>query len=188
MPAARGDGPLSARSGPPGRRARVGLLVAVAAVVVVLDLFTKELVLDVLDPGRFVPLIGSHVGWQLVFNPGAAFGLPLPPLVFPAVTLLLVVVVVRALAEPTPATAVAAQGLVLGGALGNVLDRLLRPGDGSPIGGYVVDFVAWGSFPRFNVADASITVGVAVFILVTLVTERREAVAGRAGGDASTSG
>lgn len=153
-----------------------------------LDLFTKELVLDVLDPGRFVPLLGPQVGWQLVFNPGASFGLPLPPLVFPLVTLLLVVVVVRALAEPAPMSAVAGQGLVLGGALGNLLDRLVRPGDGSPIGGYVVDFVAWGDFPRFNVADASITVGVALFILVTLITERREADAARPGGDAPASG
>ena len=141
-----------------------------------------------LEPGRFVPLLGPDVGWQLVFNPGAAFGLPLPPLVFPVVTLLLIVVVVRALAEPAPMSAVAAQGLVLGGAVGNVLDRLVRPGDGSPIGGYVVDFVAWGSFPRFNVADASITVGVALFVLVTIVSERREQAAGRTADDPSTSG
>lgn len=150
------------------------LLGLVAFGVIVVDLFTKELVLDVLEPGRFVSLIGSDVGWQLVFNPGAAFGLRLPPLVFPAVTLLLVFVIVRALADEPPPGAVAAQGLVLGGAIGNVIDRLVRPGDGTLVGGHVVDFVAWGSFPRFNVADASITVGVALFILLTLVAELRE--------------
>lgn len=150
------------------------LLGLVAFAVIVLDLFTKELVLDVLEPGRFVPLIGSGVGWQLVFNPGAAFGLRLPPLVFPVVTLVLVFVIVRALADEPPVGAVAAQGLVLGGAIGNVIDRLVRPGDGSLVGGHVVDFVAWGSFPRFNVADACITVGVTVFILLTLVAELRE--------------
>ena len=150
------------------------LLGLVAFGVIVVDLFTKELVLDVLEPGRFVPLIGSGVGWQLVFNPGAAFGLQLPPLVFPVVTLVLVFVIVRALADEPPPGAVAAQGLVLGGAIGNVIDRLVRPGDGTLVGGHVVDFVAWGSFPRFNVADASITVGVALFILLTLVAELRE--------------
>jgi signal peptidase II len=148
--------------------------VSVAYVVVVLDQFTKELVLAVLQPGRFVPLVGSSIGWQLVFNPGAAFGLRLPPVVFPVVTVVLIVVVVRALAQPLPVGAVAAQGLVIGGAVGNVVDRLVRPGDGSFVGGYVVDFVAWGSFPRFNVADSAITVGVTLFVLLTLLDDLSE--------------
>jgi signal peptidase II len=140
--------------------------------------FTKELVLVLLEPGRFVPLLGGSVGWQLIFNPGAAFGVRLPPVVFPVVTLLLIVVVVRSLGEAHGTGAVIAQGLVVGGAIGNVVDRFVRPGDGSLVGGYVVDFVAWGTFPRFNIADASITVGVALFILLTLLAERAERAAG----------
>ena len=149
----------------------------VAFVVVTLDVFTKELVLVLLEPGRFVPLFGSGasgVGWQLVFNPGAAFGLRMPPVVFPLVALVLIVVVVRTASEPAPPHALVAQGLVVGGAVGNVIDRIVRPGDGSPVGGYVVDFVAWGSFPRFNVADAAITVGVTLYILSALLDERAE--------------
>jgi signal peptidase II len=140
----------------------------------VVDQLVKELVLTVLEPGRFVPLLGSSVGWQLVFNPGAAFGLRLPPIVFPVVTLVLIVVVVRTLVQPARGAAVVARGLVVGGAIGNVVDRLMRPGDGSPVGGYVVDFVAWGSFPRFNVADAAITVGVTLFILLALIEDLSE--------------
>jgi signal peptidase II len=140
--------------------------------VVVLDVFTKELALALLQPGRFVPLVGRDVGWQLVFNPGASFGVRLPPVVFPLVTVVLVVVIVRTLGEVERPSMVAAQGMVLGGAIGNVIDRFVRPGDGSLVGGYVVDFVAWGSFPRFNVADAAITVGVVLFILLTLRDER----------------
>ena len=150
-------------------------------VIIVLDVVTKELVLALLDPGRFVPLLGPAIGWQLVFNPGAAFGLRLPSLVFPAVTLVLVVVVVRTLLQPARLLAVVAQGLIVGGAVGNVIDRMVRPGDGSLVGGYVVDFVAWGSFPRFNVADAAITVGVAAFILVALLEERQDRRAGTDG-------
>jgi len=150
------------------------LLSSVVVAVVVLDIFTKELVLALLEPGRYVPMLGTGVGWQLVFNPGAAFGLRLPPVVFPLVTLVLVAVVVRSVREEGGPVAVLAQALVVGGAIGNVLDRLHRPGDGSPIGGYVVDFVAWGSFPRFNVADASITVGVTLFVLTLLLAERAE--------------
>jgi signal peptidase II len=141
---------------------------------VVLDQFVKELVLELLVPGRFVPFLGSSIGWQLVFNPGAAFGLRLPSVVFPLVTLAVIVVVVRTLSAPIRASAVVAQALVVGGAVGNVIDRLVRPGDGSFVGGYVVDFVAWGSFPRFNVADAAITVGVALFIIVALLEDLAE--------------
>ena len=146
----------------------------IAFVIVVLDVFTKELALALLEPGRFVAWIGANIGWQLVFNPGAAFGLRLPPIVFPIVTLALIVVIGRALAERQHPVAVVAQGLVIGGALGNILDRLVRPGDGSLVGGYVVDFIAWGTFPRFNVADSAITVGVVLFILTTFLTERAE--------------
>ena len=144
----------------------------VAFSVVVLDVFTKELALALLEPGRYVSWLGSSVGWQLVFNPGAAFGLRLPPVVFPVVTLVLIVVIGRALTEGQHPVAVVAQGLVVGGALGNIIDRLVRPGDGSLVGGFVVDFVAWGTFPRFNVADAAITVGVVLFIVMTFVAER----------------
>lgn len=146
----------------------------VAFSVVVLDIFTKELALALLEPGRFVPWIGSSVGWQLVFNPGAAFGLRLPPILFPVVTLVLIVIIGRAVTEGQHPVAVLAQGLVVGGALGNIIDRIVRPGDGSFVGGFVVDFVAWGTFPRFNVADAAITVGVTLFILATLSIEWSE--------------
>ena len=142
--------------------------------VIVLDVFTKELALVLLEPGRFVPLVGSSVGWQLVFNPGAAFGLRFPPVVFPVVTLALIMVVVRSLGEDSGRVALVAQALVVGGAIGNVLDRLFRAGDGSVVGGYVVDFVAWGTFPRFNVADAAITVGVTLFVIAMLVADRAE--------------
>ena len=178
LPASCGDGALSL-SGTSQLRGRLLLLAMTAAGIVVADQLVKELVLAVLEPGRFVPWLGPRVGWQLIFNPGAAFGLRLPPVVFPLVTLVLIVVVARAMEATTPKVAVLAQALVLGGAVGNVIDRLVRPGDGSPIGGYVVDFVAWGSFPRFNVADAAITVGVVLFILVALLEDRVERAARR---------
>jgi len=147
--------------------------VLVALAVVVLDQSTKELALRLLEPGRFVPLVGSSVGWQLIFNPGAAFGLRLPPIIFPLVTVVLVIVVMRTLPYAGRIAAVA-QGLVIGGAVGNVVDRITRPGDDVLVGGHVVDFVAWGTFPRFNLADAAITVGVVLFVLVTLLEERAE--------------
>ncbi|MGA1078702.1 MAG: signal peptidase II [Nitriliruptoraceae bacterium] len=144
-----------------------------AAAVVVVDQAVKVAVLEVLTPGRFVPLLGDAVGWQLVFNPGAAFGIPLPAPVFPVATVVVLVAVLRSLGE-TGRAGVVAQALVVGGALGNLADRVVRATPGDPLGGLVVDYVAWGSFPRFNVADAAITVGVVLLLVLLLLEERRE--------------
>jgi signal peptidase II len=153
---------------------RLGL--AVTVVFVALDQLTKELAESLLTPGVFVPMLGDHIGWQLVYNPGGAFGLPAPPWLFLAVTALVLVVVLRALPRTRSLLQATAYGLLLAGALGNVLDRLFRPGDpdGAAFGhGYVVDFVAWGAFPRFNVADSAITVGFVLLVLALLIEERR---------------
>jgi signal peptidase II len=155
----------------------------VALVVVVLDQVTKALVLRVLTPGRFVPLLGEHIGWQLVGNRGAAFGIPLPTFVFPIVTVVVIVMVVKGLPDLFSPVLVGSQGLVVGGAIGNVIDRISRAEVGL-LDGEVVDFVAWGSFPRFNVADAAITVGVVVLVLAMLREDRRERASG--GQDAPT--
>lgn len=149
------------------------LLVSVVVAVVVADQVVKRLALARLEPGVFVPLIGSRIGWQLVFNPGAAFGLPLPPVVFPLVTLLVLVLVVRSLSDGPASLLVGSQSLIVGGAIGNLVDRIVRAEEGALFSGHVVDFVAWGSFPRFNVADAAITVGVALVVLALMLEERR---------------
>ena len=151
----------------------VGLLVAVG--LVLLDQLTKEFVEQQLVPGRFVPWLGEHVGWQLIYNPGGAFGLDAPHWLFLIVTVGVLVLVTRVLPEAPTLPAAVAYGMLLAGAVGNVLDRLFRSGGEAFGSGYVVDFVAWGSFPRFNVADSSITVGFVLLVLVVLAEERRAA-------------
>lgn len=174
LPPPRGVGALTAGAPAVRRPRRPGLLLAgVAGAVLAVDQAVKVVVLEVLTPGRFVPLLGDAVGWQLVFNPGAAFGIPLPAPVFPVATLVVLIAVVRSLGE-SGSGGIVAQALVVGGALGNLADRVVRATPGDPLGGLVVDYVAWGSFPRFNVADAAITVGVALLLLVLLAEERRE--------------
>jgi signal peptidase II len=162
---------------------RIGL--ATTAVLVIADQITKELVEAVLEPGRFVPWIGSQVGWQLIYNPGGAFGLPAPSWLFLTVTAVVLVLVAKALPRATSRTGAMAFGMLLAGALGNAIDRLVRAGDGGFGGGYVVDFVAWGSFPRFNVADSSITVGFVLLVLAMLI-EERAASDGDSPGDGTT--
>jgi signal peptidase II len=175
---------------PPVRRgiafgSLLGLLVA--ASIVVLDQASKSLVLVGLTPGRTVVLFttprlggslpGIPVGLQLVFNPGGAWGLPAPHWVFLVVTVVVVAVVVRSLPQVPTVLQAVSYGMLLAGALGNAIDRVLRAGD-STIGfggGYVVDWVAWGTFPRFNVADASITVGFVLLVIALLRDDRAPA-------------
>ena len=168
------DGHLTTAPHLPGAR---WLGLTVAAVVIVLDQVTKQLVERVLERGQFVPWLSDHIGWQLVYNPHGAFGLPAPTWLFFVVTIVVAVVVLRTLpSSPNRLTAVA-YGLLLAGAVGNALDRALRRSvTGANEGwfaGDVVDFVAWGSFPRFNVADSAITVGLVLLLLVLLLEERR---------------
>jgi signal peptidase II len=149
---------------------RLALLLAAAGIV--LDQASKIVAETLLTRGEFVPLVGSAVGWQLVYNPGAAFGLPAPPWVFLLVTLLVVGIVGRTLPKVTSHLQAIAYGLLLSGAIGNLLDRVFRAEEG-PLSGRVVDFVAWGSFPRFNVADACITVGFVLLVVALYLEERR---------------
>ena len=127
-----------------------------AAVVLVLDALPKQWALTALDDGP-VHLFGS-VRFALVYNKAGAFGLGgafVPFLAVAALVLVVVMVAVGSASAKVP-TAVAL-GLVLGGAFGNVADRVFRaPG---LLQGAVVDFVDVGFWPVFNLADSAITCG-----------------------------
>ncbi|MEX2324682.1 MAG: signal peptidase II [Nitriliruptoraceae bacterium] len=157
---------------PPRRAQLYAIGFGAAAVLTIVDQIVKIYVERVLEPGVFVPWLGTSVGWQLVYNPGGAWGIPAPSWLFLIVTVVVVVVVARALPRSLNLAQATAFGMLLSGALGNVADRLFRPGDGSFGGGYVVDFVAWGSFPRFNVADSAITVGFVLLVIAVWHGER----------------
>jgi len=156
----------------PSHPAAVPVGILTAAALIVLDQATKALVESVLTPGRFVPWLSDDIGWQLVYNPGGAFGLPLPAWVFLLVAVGVLVLIIRVLPRTHTLLTAAAYGMLLAGAVGNVLDRLLRSGAEGFGGGFVVDFVAWGTFPRFNVADSAITVGFVVLVVALLIEER----------------
>ena len=156
---------------PSGRRARWLALAAAAAVVVGLDQLTKQLALSGLDDGP-IELVGSF-RLALTFNDGAAFNLGsgrTSGIAFLAL-LIAAVIVVLGLRAPRPAAA-AGYGVVLGGALGNLVDRALRDGDGV-LGGRVVDFVDPGFWPVFNLADAALWVGIAILVVDAVREERR---------------
>ncbi|OJX95600.1 MAG: hypothetical protein BGO96_08135 [Micrococcales bacterium 73-15] len=148
------------------RRSQVGRLAVTAIVVLLLDQLTKAVALLTLTPGVRVPVLGDLLGWQLIFNPGAAFsfgtGVTWVFTVVMAVVSSVVIVLARRVASPWWAVAL---GAILGGAMGNLVDRLARdPGFGI---GHVVDFIDYGVFIG-NVADIAI-VGAAIgMVLLSL--------------------
>jgi signal peptidase II len=149
----------------PAPRRRLRLLLGVAAVVLALDIVTKVLAVKLLTPGQPVSIIGDTVTWTLVRNSGAAFSMATGYTWM--LTLIATGVVVgifwmgRRLVSPWWAIGL---GMILGGAMGNLVDRFFRsPG---PLQGHVVDFLSIGWWPVFNVADPSVVGG--AILLVTL--------------------
>ncbi|MFC9438094.1 signal peptidase II [Nocardia sp. NPDC057030] len=146
---------------------RLRTLLIIAAVLLALDLLTKCLVVANLTPGEPVSIIGDFARFSLVRNPGAAFSMAtgmtwLLTLVAAAV----VIGVVRIGRTLRSLWWAIGLGMVLGGALGNLVDRLFRaPG---PLQGHVVDFIAIGWWPVFNVADSSIVCGAILLVVLTV--------------------
>lgn len=146
---------------PTGRTgARRSLVLAgVAVAVVTVDQFTKSLALEHLR-GRTVDLWWT-LRLNLHFNEGGAFGFGqgLAPWFIAAGVVLLAALLVMSRRVTGPGMAVAL-GLVVGGAVGNLVDRLLRDH-----GGAVVDFIDLQWWPIFNVADMAITCGAALLLV-----------------------
>ena len=152
-------------------RRRYALVGGVAAAVVVADQGTKWWAVDRLSRGP-IKIVGSF-RLALGHNRAGAFGLGsgfVPMIVLAVVALVVVLFVVgRSIDRPTMAVAL---GLVLGGAVGNLLDRVFRsPGFGR---GAVIDFVDLRWWPVFNVADAAITIGCVVLVLVSFNGSRAD--------------
>ncbi|GAB3600173.1 signal peptidase II [Angustibacter peucedani] len=155
----------AAPSSPPARRGLLVVLAVVAVGVYALDQATKALAVARLDPDRVVPLLGDLLSLRLTRNPGAAFSFATGMTwVLTLVAVAVVVVVVRSARKIGSLPWALALGLLLGGAVGNLTDRLVRePGVGR---GHVVDFIAYGHLFIGNVADVAIVVAAALVVLL----------------------
>ena len=152
----------------PRPRRRLRLLLTVAGVVLVLDIVTRVRAVRGLTPGQPVSVIGDTVTWTLVRNSGAAFSMATGYTW--VLTLIATGVVIgiiwmgRRLVSPWWAIGL---GMILGGAMGNLVDRFFRsPG---PLRGHVVDFLSIGWWPVFNVADPSVVGGAILLVVLSLL-------------------
>lgn len=150
-------------------RRTYAVLLLVAAVVVGIDQLTKQLALDRLEDGPVV-VIDGILRWNLNYNPGGAFGLLQGLPGFFLVATIVVAGLILVWARSVEGTAhVIPLGMVLGGGLGNVFDRVLRD-----TGGRVVDFIDLYFWPIFNIADSAIVIGVIVLLIVTARSESEQ--------------
>ncbi len=155
------------------RPRKVGLLAAIASVIVILDLLSKIIIVATIDPNQPVKVLGGLVYLSLIRNSGAAFSMATGYTWILALVAIGVVVVIIRMAPRLRSTPWAISlGLVLGGAIGNLIDRIFRaPGF---LQGHVVDFVSvFGPnaeyFPVFNVADSAITIGGISLVITALL-------------------
>ena len=156
----------------PGPAGRPLLATAIVLGIVVLDQLTKLwAVRDLRDAP--VDVIGTDIGFALVRNTGSAFSLfqAFTPLLA-VVAIVVAVILVRTVRRTRDTLMVVGLSLVLGGALGNLIDRVFRsPGF---LKGAVVDFVHLGDFPTFNVADSAITIGAILIVIWAIRADVRE--------------
>jgi len=133
-----------------------------AALVVILDQASKALVTDRIEPGELVNVLGP-LDFTVTHNDGVAFGLAGGGGIFVILLAAVALVALGAFIASAPESNLTwiSGGLILGGAAGNLIDRIRI--------GHVTDFILFPSWPAFNLADCAITVGV-VLLAIALIT------------------
>ncbi|WP_407992226.1 signal peptidase II [Kitasatospora sp. CMC57] len=148
------------------RRRRIVLLLSVALLAYLIDLGSKLLVVARLEGHQPIQVVGDVMTFQVIRNAGAAFGMgQAMTVVFTAIAASVIVVIWRIARKLYSLPWAIALGLLLGGALGNLTDRLFR----SPevFRGHVVDFISVQHFAVFNLADSAIVCGGILVVLLS---------------------
>lgn len=171
-PDASETGSAGGRTGAPGgsaappRHRRIGLLVAVAIVALGLDIVSKVLVVANLTDHPPVKLLGGLLTLRLQRNSGAAFSIGTGmTIVFTVIAAGVVIFILRTARRLYSLPWAISLGLLLGGAAGNLTDRLLR--EPAPLKGYVVDWIELPHWPVFNLADSAIVCGGVLAVILS---------------------
>jgi signal peptidase II len=173
----------------------LGVVLGVAVFVLAADIVSKVIVVATLSErhclvGNFVPspppvrLLGGVLTLCESRNPGAAFGIggTSSTIVFTAIAVGVIIFIVRTARQINSLPWAIALGLLLGGATGNLTDRIFRaPG---PLRGWVVDWIQLPHWPVFNLADSSITCGAVLMVLLAVQGRRLDGTRHVSGGGA----
>lgn len=142
-------------------------LLACTVVAYIIDQLTKIWVVSTMVEGQITEVFPPLLSWHFIRNSGAAFSIGTEiTWVFTIIMVLVSAAIVSQIRKVASRGWAVALGLVLGGALGNLTDRLFRePSFGQ---GHVVDFIALPNFAIFNIADSAVVSGVILICLLTL--------------------
>jgi signal peptidase II len=144
---------------------RIGVLVAVAVLVFALDIISKAIVVAELTDRPPVRLLGGLLTLRVTRNSGAAFSIGTGmTIIFTLIAAGVVVAILRTARRLRSLPWAISLGLLLGGATGNLIDRLLRAP--APLRGHVVDWIELPHWPVFNVADSAIVCGGVLAVLL----------------------
>ncbi|OQR65116.1 signal peptidase II [Streptomyces maremycinicus] len=159
------DGQESTGARPRGKR-RIAVLFTVATIAYVIDLVSKMIVVAELEHHAPIEIVGDWLKFEAIRNAGAAFGFGEAfTIIFTVIATAVIVVIARLARKLYSLPWAIALGLLLGGALGNLTDRIFRaPG---VFEGAVVDFIAPKHFAVFNLADSAIVCGGILIVLLS---------------------
>lgn len=140
-------------------------LFSIACIIWALDFLTKNWAIENLSTSPR-KIIGSFLQLTLLRNPGAAFSVATGfTIIFTSISIAVAIFITRYAARITSPWWAVVAGLVLGGVLGNLTDRIFRePG---LLYGHVIDWIELPHWPIFNIADSSIFIAAAIAILLT---------------------
>jgi lipoprotein signal peptidase len=166
-----GQVPAPAEGGPPAERSRprrVGLLLGVAALIVAADIVTKSIAVAHIREYSYIHVVGSWLMLTLTRNGGAAFNIggTSMTIVFTAIAAGVIIYILRASRNLRSVGWAITLGLLLGGATGNLLDRIFRAP--APFRGDVVDWIELPHWPVFNLADSAIVCAGVLVVLLAL--------------------
>ena len=166
---ARAPTPVRGGGGPgraPRGKRRIAVLFTVAILAYALDLISKMIVVAKLEHHEPIEIIGDWLRFEAIRNAGAAFGIGEAfTVIFTVIAAAVIVVIARLARKLYSLPWAIALGLLLGGALGNLTDRIFRaPG---VFEGAVVDFIAPKHFAVFNLADSAIVCGGILIVLLS---------------------
>lgn len=158
------DVPTGLSAGLPRRR--IAVVVAVAVAVLALDIATKCIIVATLSPTQSIRLLGGFLHIRQDRNPGAAFSFaPGLTILFSLIAITVIVVILRSSRRIRSVPWAITLGLLLGGATGNLVDRIFRaPG---LFRGWVVDWIQIPHWPVFNLADSAIVCGGILAVLLS---------------------
>jgi len=143
------------------------MVFVIAAAVVILDQFTKLIITKNLSLNHPVTVIKGVLSLTLVHNRGAAFGIlrnQVPLFVLASIFAVILIFAELRNNKHRPVYSIAL-GLILAGALGNLIDRVLF--------GYVIDFLDFHIWPVFNIADSAITIGAAMLGWILMFSKEK---------------